>query len=157
LLPGIRVHDLITNIDERGSFTELLRLDWADFFQNDVIRQINRSISDPGVIRAWHRHLKGQIDYICCVKGSIKVCAYDGIDGSRTKGQIDEILIEGEHPKIIRMPGYYWHGTKCIGDKPSIVMYFITNLYDYKNPDEERKPWDDPEIIDLRTGRKYVW
>jgi len=33
----------------------------------------------------------------------------------------------------------------------------MTRLYDYKNPDEERKDWNDPSIIDPRRGKPYDW
>ena len=99
----------------------------------------------------------GQVDYVCVVKGILKVCAYDDKEGSKTKGQLDEIILNSEQIQIIRIPGFYWHGTKCIGDEPSMVLYFVTKLYNYKNPDEERRPWDDPSIINPRTGEQYDW
>jgi hypothetical protein len=33
----------------------------------------------------------------------------------------------------------------------------MTKLYDYKNPDEERRPWNDRSIIDPTTGMQYDW
>lgn len=157
MLPGVKVYDIKKNIDERGFFTELLRLDWKSFVGEDDIVQINLSTSYPGVIRAWHRHSKGQIDYICAVKGVLKVCVYDDRGGSKTRGQLDEIALNSERIQIVRIPGFYWHGTKCIGDGASMVLYFMTKLYDYKNPDEERRSWDDPLIIDPKTDERYDW
>jgi len=157
MLPGVKVYDIKKNIDERGFFAELLRLDWRSLVEDDNIVQVNLSMSYPGIIRAWHRHSMGQVDYVCVVKGVLKVCAYDDREGSKTKGQLDEIILNSEQIQIIRIPGFYWHGTKCIGDEPSMSLYFVTNLYDYKNPDEERRPWNDPSIIDPRTGEQYDW
>jgi len=156
MLKGVKVIELIDKSDERGSFAELFRQDWGEA-EEDRIKQINRSISYPGKIRAWHRHLRGQVDYIFCLKGDLKVCIYDDRIDSESKGQLDEIIIRDKIMEIIRIPGFYWHGTKCIGNEPCIVMYFVTKLYDYKNPDEERRPGDDPRIIDPRTGKKYEW
>ena len=157
MLPGVKVYNIKKNIDERGFFAELLRLDWKNFIEDDNIMQVNLSISYPGIIRAWHRHLRGQIDYICVVTGALKVCAYDDREDSKTNGQLDEIILNSEQLQIIRIPGFYWHGTKCMGDEPSRTLYFVTRLYDYKNPDEERRPWNDPSIIDPRTGEPYDW
>ena len=158
MLPGVIVYDIKKNIDERGFFAELLRLDWRSLVEDDDnIVQVNLSISYPGIIRAWHRHSMGQVDYVCVVKGVLKVCAYDDRVDSKTKGQLDEIILNSEQIQIIRIPGFYWHGTKCIGDEPSMVLYFVTKLYNYKNPDEERRPWNDPSIIDPRTGEQYDW
>jgi len=157
MLPGVRVYDIKKNIDERGFFAELLRLDWESFVEGDNIAQVNLSMSNPGIIRAWHRHSRGQVDYICVVNGTLKVCVYDDRKGSKTKGQLDEIILNSEKLQIVRIPGFFWHGTKCIGDEPSMTLYFVTRLYDYENPDEERRAWNDPSIIDPGTGERYDW
>jgi dTDP-4-dehydrorhamnose 3,5-epimerase len=157
MLPGIKLYDIKKNVDERGFFAELLRLDWRSIVEDDNIVQINLSMSYPGIIRAWHRHSRGQIDYLCVIKGALKVCAYDDREYSKTKGQLDEIVLTDEKLQIVKIPGFYWHGTKCIGNEPSMVIYFVTKLYDYKNPDEERRPWNDPSLIDPRTGERYEW
>jgi dTDP-4-dehydrorhamnose 3,5-epimerase len=157
MLPGIKIYSIKKNVDERGFFVELLRCDWKNFIENDRIEQVNFSQSYPGVIRAWHRHSRKQIDYICVVKGNLKVCAYDDRANSKTKGQLDEFILDSERLQIIRIPGYYWHGTNCIGNEPAIVLYFVTKLYDYVNPDEERRPFDDSSIINPKTGEQYNW
>ena len=59
--------------------------------------------------------------------------------------------------QIIKVPGHYWHGTKTIGSDQSFTVYFINNLYDYENPDEQRIPWNDSSIIDPRTKQAYDW
>ena len=157
MLPGVKVYEIKKIPDERGFFAELLRLDWESFIESDSIAQVNLSMSYPGIIRAWHRHARSQVDYICAVRGTLKVCAYDDREDSKTKGQLDEIILNSETLQIVRIPGFYWHGTKCIGDEPSMVLYFVTKLYDYKNPDEERRPWNDLSIIDPKTGERYDW
>ena len=157
MLPGVKVYEIKKISDERGFFAELLRLDWESFIESDSIAQVNLSMSYPGIIRAWHRHARGQVDYICAVRGTLKVCAYDDMEDSKTKGQLDEIILNSETLQIVRIPGFYWHGTKCIGDEPSMVLYFVTKLYNYKNPDEERRPWNDLSIIDPKTGERYDW
>lgn len=157
MLPGVKIYDIKKNVDERGFFAELHRSDWKSFVGVDKVAQISLSVSRPGIIRAWHRHSGGQIDYICVVKGVLKVCIYDDREDSKTRGQLDEIVLNGEQIQVIRIPGFYWHGTKCIGDGASTILYFMTKLYDYKNPDEERRPWNDPSIIDPRTGEQYDW
>lgn len=156
MLPGVKIFDLKKNIDGRGAFTEIFRSDWK-IFEGDSIVQSNLSISYPGVIRAWHRHSKGQVDYICVIKGAIKACVYNDGKDSKTKGQLDEIILNSENPQIIRIPGEYWHGTMCIGKESSLVLYMVTKLYDYENPDEERKSLNDPSVLDSRTGKPYEW
>jgi len=152
MLEGVRIYELKKIPDERGFFAELLRKDWKDILGDEWIVQANLSYSYPGVIRAWHRHLRGQTDYFIVLQGAMRICAYD-----EKTGQLDEIVASEHKLQIVRIPGHYWHGTKTISDKPSLTLYFVTRLYDYSNPDEERRPWNDPTIIDPRTGKPYDW
>lgn len=157
MLPGVRVLDLKRNVDERGFFAEIIRQDWRDLLGDDAIVQANLSCSFPGMIRGWHRHNRGQVDYFIVLNGSIKICAYDDAEGSPTRGQLDEVVASGEKLQVVRIPGNYWHGTKALGDKPSLVVYCVNRLYDLKSPDEDRRPWNDPTIVDSRTSKPYDW
>jgi len=161
MLEGIKIKALIRHFDERGSFTELMRIDWKECLGEEKFVQANLSISYPGIIRAWHKHLLGQVDCFICVKGTIKICAYD--DETR---ELDEFISTGYDVKIIKVLGQYWHGFKVIGNKPAWLIYFTNRLYNYENPDEERRPWNDPTIIpqlingrqdDPRVGKPWDW
>lgn len=156
-LPGIKTYDIKLIPDERGFFSEALRQDWQEFLKGDTIVQANLSMSYPGMIRAWHRHVRGQVDYFLVLKGAMKICAYDDRPDSPTKGELLEIIVSGHKPQLVRIPGFYWHGTKTVSSDPSLTIYFVTNLYDYKLPDEERRPWNDLGIIDPVTGSPYDW
>ncbi len=157
MLPGVAVHDLKKNVDERGFFAEILRQDWKELLGEDSIVQANLSYSYPGMIRGWHRHSRGQVDYFIVLEGSLKICAYDDKQGSPTRGQLDEIVTSQERLQVARIPGNYWHGTKTLGDKPSLTVYCVNRLYDSKNPDEERRPWDDIAIVDPKTRKPFDW
>lgn len=155
-LPGVKVHTLRLSPDERGFFSEAIRRDWKELLGEDQIAQANVSFSYPGIIRAWHRHLRGQVDYFLVLQGAMKICAYDDRD-SPTKGKLVEIVSNAYKLQIVRIPGIYWHGTKTVSNEPSLLVYFTTRLYDYQNPDEERRPWNDPTIIDPKTGQPFDW
>lgn len=157
MLPGVKIHELKRNVDERGFFSEIFRGDWKELFGDDTIVQANLSFTYPGIIRAWHRHSRGQVDNFVVLKGSIKICAYDDKSGSPTKGQLDEIVSSAERLQVVRIPGHYWHGTKTLGNLPSLIVYFTNKLYDGKNPDEERRSWNDPGVIDPKTGTPFDW
>lgn len=152
LLEGIKIYEWKKIPDERGFFAELLRQDWKELLGNEWVVQANLSFSYPGIIRAWHRHLRGQTDYFIVLQGAMKICAYD-----QAIGQLDEIIVSEDKPEVVKMPGHYWHGTKTIGNGPSLTLYFTTRLYDYENPDEERRFWNDQSIIDPKTQKPYDW
>ena len=163
---GLRVYEVKKLPDERGFFTEILRKDWKELLGDEWIVQANLSMSYPGIIRAWHRHTRGQVDYFLVIQGAMKIAAYDDREDSPTKGKLVEIVASEDRLQVVRVPGHYWHGTKTIGYKPSLTVYFVTKLYDYKNPDEERRPWNDQTIIpksingqtdDPRIGKPWDW
>jgi dTDP-4-dehydrorhamnose 3,5-epimerase len=161
MLPGVMIKPLRRSFDERGSFMEVIRADWGDLIGDDRILQANLSMTYPGIVRAWHRHERGQVDYFVAVRGALKICAYD-----EASGELDEIVAAERDPSVIRVPGRYWHGFKAIGDEPAILLYFVNRLYDYGDPDEARRPWNDPAIVprsingnaaDPRVGRPWDW
>ena len=166
VLPGAKVIDLARFPDERGIFAEVFREDWKEFLEEDNIVQANLSVTYPGIVRAWHRHLRGQVDYFLVIRGTLKVCAYDDEKSSPTKGHLIEVILNSERMQLLRIPGKYWHGIKAIGTEPVYLVYFVNKLYDYKNPDEERRPWNDKTIVpvaingkedDPRVGKPWDW
>ena len=161
MLQGIRIRSIKRISDERGFFTEVMRKDWKELFAEDTVAQANFSFTYPDVIRAWHRHVKGQVDYFLALKGLIKICAFDD-----KTSEVNEIILSGLDLQVVRMPGHYWHGFKALGNEPAMLLYFTTNLYDAANPDEERRPWNDPALIpkivngkkdDARVGKPWDW
>ena len=159
-LEGVKTYEINILPDERGFFAEALRGDWSDFI-DEPVTQANLSYSYPNVIRAWHKHLRGQVDYFLVLKGAMKICAYD----EQTK-KLAEVIASAEKPALVRIPGHYQHGTKTISSEPSLTVYFVNKLYDYKDPDEKRRPWNDPEIIpseingnrnDPRVEKPWDW
>jgi dTDP-4-dehydrorhamnose 3,5-epimerase len=157
MLPGNKIYDVKKLPDERGFFAEVMREDWQDFLEEDRIVQANLSYSYPGMIRAWHRHARGQDDYFIVLKGSMKICAFDDDPKSPTNGQLDEIIASSESLQVVRINGKNWHGTKTVSSEPSLTVYAVNRLYDYNNPDEERRPWNDPKIIDPKTKAPFDW
>ena len=161
MLKGIIIKPIKRLPDERGFFTEVMRKDWADLFGEDTVAQSNLSFTYPNLIRAWHRHLRGQTDYFLALKGMIKICAFDD-----KTNELNEIISSALDMQIVRVPGHYWHGFKALGNEPAMLLYFTTNLYDPANPDEQRRAWNDPTLIpkiingrtdDPRVGKPWDW
>jgi dTDP-4-dehydrorhamnose 3,5-epimerase len=160
MLPGITVKSLSRFPDERGFFTEIMKKNWPDIGMDDIV-QANYSVSYPAMIRAWHSHVKGQVDYFVVLDGALKICAFDD-----ESGELTEIISTGENIQIVRIPGHYWHGFKVIGDRTAHLVYFVNRLYETKDPDEVRRPWNDASIIpesingnsdDPRCHKSWDW
>jgi dTDP-4-dehydrorhamnose 3,5-epimerase len=161
MLQGIRIRPIQRIPDERGFFSEVMRKDWKELFGEDNVAQANLSFTYPNIIRAWHRHAKGQVDYFLVLKGLIKICAFDD-----KTAEVNEIISSGTDLQLVRMPGHYWHGFKALGNEPVMLLYFTTNLYNPVDPDEERRLWNDPTLIpkilngkksDERVGKPWDW
>jgi dTDP-4-dehydrorhamnose 3,5-epimerase len=161
MLDGVKIKQIKRFPDERGFFCEVMRTDWKDLFGTDIIAQTNHSFTYPAIIRAWHRHLRGQVDYFLALKGTIKICVYDD-----KTSELNEIVSSGSDLQVVRIPGDYWHGFMAVGNEPAMLIYFTTKLYDPEDPDEERRAWNDltliPKIIngnkrDKRVDKPWDW
>jgi dTDP-4-dehydrorhamnose 3,5-epimerase len=160
-LKGVKTYELKILPDERGFFAEALRKDWKELLEEEWVTQANISYSYSNIIRAWHKHTRGQTDYFLVLKGAMKICAYE-----EETGKMAEVIASGEKPTIVRIPGRYLHGTKTVSNAPSLTVYFVTKLYDYQNPDESHRSWNDPTIVpteingkkdDPRVGKPWNW
>jgi dTDP-4-dehydrorhamnose 3,5-epimerase len=159
-LEGVRARQLDILPDARGFLSEVLRQDWTNFIGEQVL-QVNLSRTYPNVVRAWHKHTRGQVDYFLVVRGAMQICAYEDQSGS-----LAEIIASEARPTIVRVPGHYYHGTKTIGNETSLIIYFVNRLYDYQDPDEQRRPWNDQGVVprqingrkdDPRIGNPWDW
>ncbi|PSQ10336.1 dTDP-4-dehydrorhamnose 3,5-epimerase [Halobacteriales archaeon QS_5_70_15] len=146
MIHDVELRELQVNADDRGSLTEVWRSDWAFYDGEDEPAMSYVSITYPGVVRAWHRHLRGQIDHFVVPSGRIRVGIYDDREGSPTRGEVDTYVIGEENMQLLRVPGDCWHGFEAVGDERATVVNFPTNLYEYDDPDEERLPYDTDEI-----------
>ena len=91
----------------------------------------------------------------------MKICAYN-----EETGEMAEVVASAKKPTVVKIPGKYLHGTKTVSNEPSLLVYFVNRLYDYKNPDEIRVAWDDQTIVpteingkkdDPRVGKPWDW
>jgi len=136
------VKKLVTHSDDRGYFREIVRAD------DHLLRQFGQSSitkTYPGVIKAFHWHLD-QDDLWYVVDGMARVVLYDRRDGSPTKGVTQVIYAGEDNPVLILIPTGLAHGYQVLGPKPVVLFYHVTQVYDPKQPDEQRIPFDDPEI-----------
>jgi len=161
MLKGVLIKPHNQLVDERGFFTELMRNDWKDFYQNEIPFQTNLIESYPYIIRAWHRNLKGQINYFTALEGAIKICVFD----EKTQ-ELTEIISTKENLQTVRVPAHYWHGFRIISMQPAKVLYSTSQLTDSNQTDHLTRPWNDPTIIpetinnkkeDPRAGKPWNW
>lgn len=138
----IEIHELKLNSDDRGFLTEVLKSKLLP----EPIAQINYTETYPGVIKAFHWH-KYQFDAWFCVKGEIQVVLFDLREKNVPKQKATHVYFLGEkNPYLLIIPPRVAHGYKVLGNEKAGLLYAVTREYNPNNPDEERIPFDSPEI-----------
>ena len=151
MIEGVKVKDLKVIPDDRGMLMEMLRSDDPDF---QKFGQVYMTMVYPGVVKAWHYHKK-QTDHFVCVGGMAKVALYDDREGSPTRGETNTFVIGWQRQRMVIIPPGVYHGFTPAGSEPAYIVNVPTELYDLENPDEFRRPFDDPAIgydWDVKNG-----
>ena len=132
---GVQVKTLRPIPDERGWLMEILRRDETDLLP--AFGQVYVSATYPGVVKAWHYH-KTQIDNFACVAGMVKLVLIDTREDSSTRNVVNEFFIGVHNPMLVQVPKLVYHGWKCIGTEPSLVVNIPSEPYSRESPDEFR-------------------
>ena len=122
----------VKNIDERGSFTELLRTETAG--------QVSVSVSKPGVIRGNHYH-HTKIERFIVIKGHARI-KFTSIVTKETY----EFEVNDKDMKIVTIPVGYTHNIENIGDNDMILIIWCNELFDKDKPDTYYKTIYDKNI-----------
>lgn len=109
------------NIDERGSFTELIRT------KKDG--QVSVSVSKKGVIRGNHYH-HTKMEKFIVVRGKAKITFQHVITGEKK-----EYLVDDSEFKIVNIPVGYSHKIENIGEDGMILLIWCNELFDKDKPD----------------------
>jgi dTDP-4-dehydrorhamnose 3,5-epimerase len=139
VVDGVQVIPLRRFEDERGWFSELMRLSGLP----KPVRQSNLVFSRKGVIRGLHYHERGQDDLFACVQGMVRVVVLD-----RESGETFTQDIGDDNPVAVYVPGQHAHGYEALSD--CLFLYHVTEEYDAADPDEHGLCWADPRV-------KHLW
>jgi UDP-2-acetamido-2,6-beta-L-arabino-hexul-4-ose reductase len=109
------------NIDERGNFVEIIRLETGG--------QVSFSTTKPGITRGNHFHTR-KIERFSVIKGNALIQL-------RKIGtnEVFDYHLSGNEPAYVDMPIWYTHNIKNIGDEELYTMFWINEFYDANDPD----------------------
>ncbi|MBQ7200918.1 MAG: capsular polysaccharide biosynthesis protein CapF, partial [Eubacterium sp.] len=127
-------YDLRSNIDERGSFTELLR--------TNSHGQVSVNITKPGVTKGEHWHnSKWEIFVVVSGRGLIRERRI-GIDPTTgCEYPVTEFEVSGDHIQAVQMlPGYTHSITNLSDDEDLITVMWANEHFDESHPDTFREP-----------------
>lgn len=114
-------YPLKMNIDNRGSFTEMIRT-------NDR-GQFSINISKPGITKGnhWH-HTKNEKFLVVSGKGVIK---FRKIDSE----EVIEYSVSGEKLEVVDIPTGYTHNIINIGDTDMVTVMWANEVFNPEKPD----------------------
>jgi dTDP-4-dehydrorhamnose 3,5-epimerase len=142
-IDGVRLVEVRNVLTERGSTTEILRLDWFD--QGVEIDQVFQVTLAAHAVSAWHVHMN-TTDRLFVTSGHAKVVLYDSRPGSRTHGMVNEFRLGDRRPGLVVVPPGVWHGLKNLATEEARVLNLVDRAYEYEDPDHWRLPADTNEI-----------
>ena len=135
----VPMKDMVTtakkNVDERGSFTELIRT-------NDS-GQFSISFSKPGIVRGNHYH-HTKIERFIVIKGQAKIKFTSILDGTSYEFEVDDKDI-----KAVTIPVGYTHNIENIGEDEMILAIWCNELFNPEYPDTAFKPVNNENITKI--------
>ncbi len=114
-------YPLKMNIDDRGSFTEILRT-----VNNG---QFSVNISKPGITKGqhWH-HTKNEKFLVVSGKGVIRFRKIDC-------DEVIEYFVSGEKLEVVDIPTGYTHNIENLGDTDMVTFMWCNECFDPNHPD----------------------
>lgn len=165
---GLKVKQIETYNDKRGSLYSLYRYDFDDLMGDLEYVEDRISIGHKGVLRGLH----GDSDcekLIICLHGSFQLVVIDARKDSETRGNVFSSILYGKRPTVVKVPAGCLNGHLVFEDD-TILLYKWSHFYD--GPDGQSVlNWDNevlyndmgdlpwfmasPYILSERDSKKY--
>ena len=126
MIEGVIVTPLRQFFDERGRVMHMLREDSAVFTR---FGEIYFSTVYRDVVKGWHKHREMTLNY-ACIYGRIKLVLYDGREGSRTQGVVQEFFLGPDNHSLVVIGPEIWTGFKGMSSPFAIVANCCTHPHD---------------------------
>ena len=140
---GVTFHDVITQVDERGTVCELYDPRW-NWHPDPLVFAYSFTIR-PGMIKGWGMHKEHEDRYFI-LQGEMEVVLYDEREGSETYGLVAKVILSEYRRRLMNIPRGVWHADRNIGSKDTVVVNFPTIQYNHAAPDKYRLPLDTDRI-----------
>lgn len=129
-MEGVHIRPLRQIRDDRGMVMHMLRSDDPHF---ERFGEIYFSTVHPGVVKGWHLHREMTLNY-AVVHGEIRLVLFDDREGSSTRGEVQEIVLNAEDQyRLVTVPPGIWNGFIGEGSDDAIVANCATVAH---HPDE---------------------
>jgi UDP-2-acetamido-2,6-beta-L-arabino-hexul-4-ose reductase len=124
-LSYVELNDMVINpkmnLDERGSFTELIKTIDSG--------QVSVSVSKPGIFRGNHYH-HTKVERFIVIKGEAKITFQHVITG-----ELVEYIVDDKKLKIVTIPVGYTHKIENVGNDEMILLIWCNEIFNKEKPD----------------------
>lgn len=126
-------YELVTNCDDRGSFTEL--------FRTEHCGQVSINVSKPGIVKGQHWH-DTKWEKFCVVSGHGKICQRKvGLDESGNPYPILERNVSGDRLEVVEtIPGYTHNLINTSETEDMVTIIWCNECFDPQRPDTYAEP-----------------
>jgi len=116
--------------DDRGDFQEVCRLpDLEKVLGYEInIRQINRSVNKPNVLRGIHVAPWGKLIY--CYQGKVMQVVLDVREGSPTFGKAFSCFLGEDEERTIWLPPGFGNAFCVVSEGPAVYGYAVTSVFE---------------------------
>ncbi len=114
-------YELKMNMDERGSFTEVLR--------SQGFGQISVNVTKPGIVKGNHWH-HSKIEKFLVVKGKASIKFRHMVTGTTV-----EYIVSEERLEVVDIPAGYTHNIANIGTEDLVTVMWANEIFDKEKPD----------------------
>lgn len=145
-IEGVVVTPLRRFNEDGGSMTELARFragipEGLDGFS---LAQLNYSVIEPGVIKAFHVHARQTDVWFVPPEDRVVLVLVDVREGSPTAKVVTKLILGDGRSQLVRIPPGVAHGCRNLGGVPARIVYLTDLAFtpDPETTDEGRLPWD---------------
>lgn len=116
-------YPLKMNVDDRGSFTEMLR--------SNCCGQVSINISKPGIVKGEHWH-NTKTEKFCVVSGRGVIRFRDEREPNMP---VIEKFVSGDKIEVVDIPTGYTHNIENLGDTDMVTIMWCNECFDPGHPE----------------------
>jgi dTDP-4-dehydrorhamnose 3,5-epimerase len=150
---GVKLRDMPTQVDERGTLFEMYDPRWG-WHDAPLVYAYAVTIR-PGIVKGWAMH-KLHEDRYFLMFGDMEVVLYDDRPDSPTYRLLSKVVLSELRRQLLSIPTGIWHADHNIGTKDVVLCNFPTLPYDHENPDKYRLPLD-TDLIPYKFDNPRGW
>jgi dTDP-4-dehydrorhamnose 3,5-epimerase len=137
VIHGVRIHQQVTQQDERGTLTEIYSPSWG--FDDIPLVFLYTVTVRPGKVKGWAVHHE-QTDRYFFYQGTLKLVLYDDRPESPTHKMINELYFSEANRSLVLVPPHVYHAVHNVGAVEGVLISLPSQPYRHADPDKYTLP-----------------